>query len=104
VYTLPSWPFGGVVCKVSETAKDVSIGVSVFTLTALAADRFLAISDPMRRLTGGGSGRWAGRWTVTSALFIWLLAILMAVPAAVNSYVRDIPTVGCNSKSLFQVY
>lgn len=39
VYTFDSWPYGLFVCKLSETAKDVSIGVSVFTLTALSADR-----------------------------------------------------------------
>lgn len=40
VYTLDSWPFGTLVCKLCEVAKDISIGVSVFTLTALSADRY----------------------------------------------------------------
>ncbi|XP_046969697.1 neuropeptide CCHamide-1 receptor-like [Vanessa cardui] len=50
VYTLESWPWGVTVCRVSEAAKDVSIGVSVFTLTALSADRYFAIVDPLRKL------------------------------------------------------
>lgn len=50
VYILDSWPFGLLLCKLSECAKDISIGVSVFTLTALSADRFFAIVDPMRKL------------------------------------------------------
>lgn len=50
VYVIDSWPFGLELCKVSEFVKDVSIGVSVFTLTALSADRFFAIVDPMRKL------------------------------------------------------
>ena len=53
-YVLDSYPFGLVLCKISEVAKDVSIGVSVFTLTALSADRFFAIVDPMRRLHATG--------------------------------------------------
>ncbi|OXA51151.1 Bombesin receptor subtype-3 [Folsomia candida] len=43
VYTVESWPYGEFVCKFSEFIKDLSIGVSVFTLTALSADRYFAI-------------------------------------------------------------
>lgn len=50
VYTVESWPWGELVCKISETAQDVSVGVSVFTLTALSADRFFAIVDPLKKL------------------------------------------------------
>lgn len=39
VYTVESWPYGEMICKLSEATKDVSIGVSVFTLTALSAER-----------------------------------------------------------------
>lgn len=53
LYTVESWPWGVVVCKVSETAKDISIGVSVFTLTALSAERYCAIVNPLRRLQVG---------------------------------------------------
>lgn len=50
IYTLPSWPWGAALCKISETTKGVSIGVSVFTLTALSAERYCAIVNPLRRL------------------------------------------------------
>jgi len=40
VYTIESWPYGEFICKLSEFVKDLSIGVSVFTLTALSADRY----------------------------------------------------------------
>ncbi|CAL7950558.1 unnamed protein product [Xylocopa violacea] len=87
VYILDSWPFGLLLCKVSECAKDISIGVSVFTLTALSADRFFAIVDPMRKLHTTGTGRRATRFTVIVAASIWLLAILCAIPASF-SYIR----------------
>nr|CAD7431986.1 unnamed protein product [Timema monikensis] len=87
IYTVESWPFGETICKMSETAKDVSIGVSVFTLTALSADRFFAIVDPMRKLHTGGGGRHATRFTILVAGFIWVLALLCATPAVVNSYI-----------------
>ncbi|XP_063243912.1 neuropeptide CCHamide-1 receptor-like [Bacillus rossius redtenbacheri] len=89
VYTVESWPFGEFVCKLSESAKDVSIGVSVFTLTALSGDRYFAIAAPMRRHRGGGGGGHpATRFTVAVAALVWLLALLCAAPAAVNSYIK----------------
>ncbi|XP_053983745.1 neuropeptide CCHamide-1 receptor-like [Hylaeus volcanicus] len=88
VYILDSWPFGLVLCKVSECFKDISIGVSVFTLTALSADRFFAIVDPMRKLHATGTGRRATRFAVIVAASIWLLAITCAIPASF-AYIRD---------------
>ncbi|XP_006609593.1 neuropeptide CCHamide-1 receptor-like isoform X3 [Apis dorsata] len=87
VYILDSWPFGLVLCKVSECAKDISIGVSVFTLTALSADRFFAIVDPMRKFHTTGTGKRATRFTVIVAALIWLLAIMCAIPGSF-SYIR----------------
>ncbi|XP_063365354.1 neuropeptide CCHamide-1 receptor-like [Cydia amplana] len=75
-------------CRVSEAAKDISIGVSVFTLTALSADRYFAIVDPLRKLHATGGSKRATRLTVATAIGIWLLAALLATPAYVGSYVR----------------
>ncbi|KAG7312061.1 Neuropeptide CCHamide-1 receptor [Plutella xylostella] len=88
VYTVESWPWGPTVCRVSEAAKDVSIGVSVFTLTALSADRYFAIVDPLRKLHATGGSKRATRLTVATALGIWILAALFATPAYVGSYIR----------------
>ncbi|XP_039294765.1 neuropeptide CCHamide-1 receptor [Nilaparvata lugens] len=98
VYTFESWPYGELICKLSETSKDISIGVSVFTLTALSADRFFAIVDPMGNFSIGGRG--ATRCTIMIACGIWLLAALCAVPAAITSYIRDFTD---NNKVLFHV-
>lgn len=54
VYTVESWSWGEPICIISETVKDISIGVSVFTLTALSADRFFAIVDPLRKMHTAG--------------------------------------------------
>ncbi|XP_021957119.1 neuropeptide CCHamide-1 receptor isoform X2 [Folsomia candida] len=85
VYTVDSWPYGEFVCKFSEFIKDLSIGVSVFTLTALSADRYFAIADPMRKL----HGRRATRITCITIAGIWLVSIGFALPSAIFSYVRD---------------
>lgn len=53
-YTFTSWPYGSFLCTLSEFTKDVSIGVSVFTLTALSGDRYFAIVDPLRKFHAHG--------------------------------------------------
>jgi bombesin-like receptor 3 len=107
VYTVESWPYGEFVCKFSEFIKDLSIGVSVFTLTALSADRYFAIVDPMRKLQGRRAtritcisivGKFKNRESVSisplsknnfSFLFtgIWIISILFAIPSMLNSFI-----------------
>lgn len=86
LYTVESWNYGTLVCKLSECVKDMSIGVSVFTLTALSAERYCAIVNPMRRHFSGGclSTRSV---TLLTTLAIWILSLLFALPAAIYSYV-----------------
>ncbi|XP_059483796.1 neuropeptide CCHamide-1 receptor [Neocloeon triangulifer] len=84
VYTIETWPYGLFICKLSEFVKDLSIGVSVFTLTALSADRYFAIVDPMRKHVGR-----ATKLTVAIAVSIWLLAAACALPALFGSYLRS---------------
>ncbi|XP_012261064.1 neuropeptide CCHamide-2 receptor isoform X2 [Athalia rosae] len=88
VYTVESWPWGLAVCKLSECAKDISIGVSVFTLTALSAERYCAIVNPIRRHVAGLSAK---PLTILTATLIWVLASVLAMPAALFSYVPNVP-------------
>lgn len=83
LYTVESYPWGEAVCKLSETAKDVSVGVSVFTLTALSAERYCAIVNPLRKLQ-------TRPLTVLAAALIWLLAAALAVPAALFSNLEHV--------------
>lgn len=72
--------------QVSEVAKDVSIGVSVFTLTALSGDRYVAIVNPLRR----HSSSTARRHTCLLAAGIWVVAMLLALPDAIIAEVQDL--------------
>lgn len=78
IYTLESWPWGELICRISESAKDVSIGVSVFTLTALSAERYCAIVNPFRKLQ-------LRKLPLVCATFIWGAALIFAIPAAIFS-------------------
>uniref|UniRef100_A0A6P7FCC0 Neuropeptide CCHamide-1 receptor-like n=1 Tax=Diabrotica virgifera virgifera TaxID=50390 RepID=A0A6P7FCC0_DIAVI len=91
IYTMESWPWGLLVCKISETTKDLSVAVSVFTLTALSADRFFAIVDPLKKFHATGGTRSAKRITIGSTVVIWILSLLFALPASVGSHIKPLP-------------
>ncbi|XP_047535671.1 neuropeptide CCHamide-2 receptor-like [Vanessa atalanta] len=78
IYTLESWPWGEAICRISETGKDISIGVSVFTLTALSAERYCAIVNPFRKLQ-------LRKLPLVCATIIWAAALIFAAPAALFS-------------------
>ncbi|KYM78169.1 Neuromedin-B receptor, partial [Atta colombica] len=94
VYVLDSWPWGLTICKLSEYAKDISIGVSVFTLAALSAERYCAIVNPIRRHVAGLSAK---PLTVLTASLIWVLAIVIAMPAVLFSEITSVPVLGNRS-------
>ncbi|XP_037000752.1 neuromedin-B receptor [Artibeus jamaicensis] len=86
-YFFDEWVFGEVGCKLIPVIQLTSVGVSVFTLTALSADRYRAIVNPMDVQTSG-----ALLWTCTKAVGIWVVSVLLAVPEAVFSEVVQIPS------------
>ncbi|XP_034755764.1 neuromedin-B receptor [Etheostoma cragini] len=81
-YFSEEWVFGEAACKLIPVIQLTSVGVSVFTLTALSADRYNAIVNPMDIQKSG-----AVFWTCLKAVSIWLLSILLAVPEAIFSQV-----------------
>uniref|UniRef100_A0A0P4WB73 G-protein coupled receptors family 1 profile domain-containing protein n=1 Tax=Scylla olivacea TaxID=85551 RepID=A0A0P4WB73_SCYOL len=85
IYITDTWPYGEPICRLSEFMRDVSIGVTVFTLTALSADRYLAIVDPVGRRAGAV----ARRSTVLVTAVIWGLSLLLAAPAALFSHLAE---------------
>ncbi|XP_044315911.1 neuropeptide CCHamide-2 receptor isoform X2 [Drosophila rhopaloa] len=86
VYTQESWPFERNMCRISEFFKDISIGVSVFTLTALSGERYCAIVNPLRKLQ-------TKPLTVFTAVIIWILAILLGMPSFLVSDIKSYPVV-----------
>ncbi|KFO32251.1 neuromedin-B receptor [Fukomys damarensis] len=84
-YFLDEWMFGKVACKLIPAIQLTSVGVSVFTLTALSADRYRAIVNPMdMQISGAVLG------TCVKAMGIWVVSVLLAVPEAVFSEVAHI--------------
>ncbi|XP_031695758.1 gastrin-releasing peptide receptor-like, partial [Anarrhichthys ocellatus] len=74
------WLFGRVGCKVIPFIQLTSVGVHVFTLTALAADRYKAIVKPLDMRTLSTT-----TCIVLRVALIWLLSLVLAIPEAVFS-------------------
>ncbi|XP_010893394.1 apelin receptor A [Esox lucius] len=69
------WPFGVALCKISSYVVLVNMYASVFCLTCLSFDRYLAIVHSL------SSSRLRSRGTMLASLgAIWLLSFLLAVP------------------------
>lgn len=95
IYTIESWPWGGPICKLSEASKDISIGVSVFTLTMLSAERYCAIVNPIRRHISTKA------LTLIIIMVIWLVSVLLAIPAVVFTSVEEGYIVNSNETVLY---
>ncbi|XP_066530273.1 galanin receptor type 1 [Hoplias malabaricus] len=77
VYVLPSWVLGEFICKFIHYFFTVSMLVSIFTLSAMSVDRYVAIvhcrkSSSVRVL----------RHALAAVAVIWALSLGMAVPVA----------------------
>ncbi|CAO1423084.1 unnamed protein product [Diamesa tonsa] len=74
VYMLNSdWPFGTLYCKISQFVAILSICASVFTLMAIAIDRYMAIMNPLKPRMGK-------RATLCIAVLIWIFGIILSCP------------------------
>ncbi|XP_051775894.1 neuropeptide FF receptor 2-like [Erpetoichthys calabaricus] len=70
------WPFSNAVCKMSGLVQGMSVSASVFTLVAIAVDRFRCIVYPFKpKLTLPEA--------VITIVIIWVLAVAIMCPSAV---------------------
>ena len=98
IYTFESWPFGLFACKFSEFIRDVSIGVSVMTLSAMSIDRYKAafsktIRAPAHTRLAQASTSFSSIWlslkTPTGGIMalIWIVSMSLAAPTAYFSFI-----------------
>ncbi|NWV23078.1 NPFF2 protein, partial [Origma solitaria] len=79
---IAGWPFGSLVCKMSGMVQGISVSASVFTLVAIAMDRFRCIVHPFKQ-----------KLTIPTAVaiiaVIWILAVAIMCPSAVLLQVQE---------------
>ncbi|XP_028930048.1 neuropeptide FF receptor 2 [Ornithorhynchus anatinus] len=79
---IAGWPFGNLMCKISGVVQGISVVASVFTLVAIAVDRFRCVVYPFKP-----------KFTVKTALAVvgavWVLAVALMSPSAVMLGVQE---------------
>ncbi|XP_004643214.1 bombesin receptor subtype-3 [Octodon degus] len=81
-YLAEGWLFGRIGCKVLSFIRLTSVGVSVFTLTILSADRYKAVVKPLERQPSNAILK-----TCAKAGCVWIVSMLFALPEAIFSNV-----------------
>ncbi|KAG7492763.1 hypothetical protein MATL_G00018100 [Megalops atlanticus] len=74
---ITGWPFDIVICKMSGLVQGASVSASVFTLVAIAVERFRCIIYPFQQ-------KLTQRQATVTIAFIWTLAITIMCPSAVT--------------------
>ncbi|XP_035685542.1 gastrin-releasing peptide receptor-like [Branchiostoma floridae] len=80
MYFLPEYEFGSVMCKLTPFMQLTSIGVSIFTLTAMSHDRYQAIVNTMNIRRSHALSR-----TVVAAVGIWLVSMSLGIADVIHS-------------------
>ncbi|MGH0183662.1 UNVERIFIED_CONTAM: hypothetical protein FKN15_012036 [Acipenser sinensis] len=100
VFTLPlwaaytalgyHWPFGAALCKLSSYLAVINMYASVFSLTGLSVERYLAVVRSLSAGAGGRAGRERGSWLgLAPVLCVWALAAVLGLPALVFRTVKS---------------
>ncbi|XP_030419779.1 neuropeptide FF receptor 2 [Gopherus evgoodei] len=79
---IAGWPFGSMICKMSGMVQGISVSASVFTLVAIAVDRFRCIVYPFKQKLTTSTA-------VVILAVIWVLAIAIMCPSAVMLQVQE---------------
>ena len=79
-YSLEYYPFSTFYCRFENFIINLSLGVSVFSLLALSVDRYKIIAKPLASHANDPSNQ-----LKIVVFFIWLMAIILAIPETVYS-------------------
>ncbi|XP_044878630.1 neuropeptide FF receptor 1 isoform X1 [Mauremys mutica] len=74
---ITGWPFDNAMCKMSGLVQGMSVSSSVFTLVAIAVERFRCIVYPFRQ-------KLTLRKALITIVIIWVLALIIMCPSAVT--------------------
>ncbi|XP_076854713.1 neuropeptide FF receptor 1 [Brachyhypopomus gauderio] len=74
---ITGWPFDEVTCKMGGLVQGASVSASVFTLVAIAIERFRCIVYPFQQ-------KLTLRQAIITITFIWALAIIIMCPSAIT--------------------
>ncbi|XP_037113298.1 somatostatin receptor type 5-like [Syngnathus acus] len=81
--SLQAWPFGAFMCRLVMTVDSINQFTSIFCLTVMSVDRYLAVGHPVR------AARWR-RPRVAKAVngTVWALSFLVVLPVVVFANIQ----------------
>ena len=83
---LSYWPFGSFLCRVVMTADSMNQFTSIFCLTVMSVDRYLAVVHPIR------STRWRHPHVAKGvSLAVWAVSFVVVLPVVIFSDVQVRP-------------
>ncbi|XP_055991213.1 somatostatin receptor type 5 [Sorex fumeus] len=83
-YMVSSWPFGPVLCRLVTTLDGINQFTSIFCLTVMSVDRYLAVVHPVR------SARWRRpRVAKLASATVWVFSLLMSLPLVIFADVQE---------------
>ncbi|XP_066134451.1 somatostatin receptor type 5 [Saccopteryx bilineata] len=78
------WPFGPVLCRLVMTLDGINQFTSIFCLTVMSVDRYLAVVHPIR------STRWRRpRVARLASAAVWAFSLLMSLPLVVFADIQE---------------
>ncbi|KAJ3615082.1 hypothetical protein NHX12_018650 [Muraenolepis orangiensis] len=81
---LSFWPFGSFLCRVVMTADSMNQFTSIFCLTVMSIDRYLAVVHPIR------STRWRNpRVATVVSVAVWAVSFIVVLPVVIFSDVQE---------------
>ncbi|CAF0757374.1 unnamed protein product [Rotaria sp. Silwood1] len=98
-YSLEYYPFSTFYCRFENFIINLSLGVSVFSLLALSADRYKIIVKPFSSHANDPSIK-----LKTVVISIWLLSILLALPETIYSGLITETYNQTNNKTIKLIY
>ncbi|XP_057700711.1 somatostatin receptor type 5 [Corythoichthys intestinalis] len=81
---LSYWPFGSILCRLVMTADSMNQFTSIFCLTVMSIDRYLAVVHPIR------SSKWRHtRVAKAVSAAVWAVSFVVVLPVVIFSDVQD---------------
>lgn len=86
LYTLPFWPFGEVLCKLSKFAETTATAVTIATLAILSIERFMIVTGRRRRRRRTLSPS----VPLVLVVVVWVTSFLLALPDLISASIGTV--------------
>ncbi|XP_077454176.1 opioid receptor, delta 1b [Stigmatopora argus] len=95
-YLMSTWPFGQLLCKVVVAIDYYNMFTSIFTLTMMSVDRYVAVCHPVKAL----DFRTPAKAKIIN-ICIWILSSVIAIPVMIMAVTKVTPKGNVDCRIIF---